>query len=236
MALSVTASVNAGISLHWGEHRVWCDTLHDTQVPGLSTLTPERFRHLLSHPAFQNPELLFFTHCHPDHYSKKQTRLVQQRWPGAFLALPERQEATQILLQGERFHLRLGKDLSIQFCRLPHEGKQYIAVPHYGALLERKGFRILLPGDCAIGAPELAEFVARTAIDLVVLPFPWITLPKGRVFVERIIRPKRLLIHHLPLPEDDIYGYRPATEAALRKVQARSVWLMNRAFQEIVVA
>ena len=77
MALSVTPSVNAGISLHWGEHRIWCDALHNRQVPGLSTLTPERFQHLLSHPAFQDPELLFFTHCHPDHYSKTQTRLVQ---------------------------------------------------------------------------------------------------------------------------------------------------------------
>ncbi len=235
MALSVTASVNAGISLHWGEHRVWCDALHDTQVPGLSTVTPERFQHLLSHPAFQDPELLFFTHCHPDHYSKSQTRLVQQRWPGAFLALPERQEPVQIQLQGEQFHLRLGEDLSIRFRRLPHEGKQYAAVPHYGALLEREGFRVLLAGDCAIGAPELADFAAGTAVDLAVLPFPWVTLPKGRAFVEKVIRPRRLLVHHLPLPEDDLYGYRPATEAALSKVQVPEVRLMDRAFQEIVV-
>ena len=37
MELFITASVNAGISLHWGAHQVWCDALHDTQVPGLST-------------------------------------------------------------------------------------------------------------------------------------------------------------------------------------------------------
>lgn len=73
-------------------------------------------------------------------------------------------------------------------------------------------------------------------VDLAVLPFPWVTLPKGRAFVEEVIRPRRLLVHHLPLPEDDLYGYRPATEAALSKVQVSEVWLMDRAFQEIIVA
>ena len=92
MELFITASVNAGISLHWGAHQVWCDALHDTRVPGLSTLTPERFRRLLAHPAFQGPELLFFTHCHPDHYSKAQVQEVRRRWPSCFLALPEQRE------------------------------------------------------------------------------------------------------------------------------------------------
>ena len=68
-----------------------------------------------------------------------------------------------------------------------------------------------------------------------VMPFPWVTLPKGRAFVEEVIRPRHLLVHHLPLPEDDLYGYRPATEAALSKVQVQSVWLMDRAFREIII-
>lgn len=233
MELFITASVNAGISLHWGAHQVWCDALHDTRVPGLSTLTPERFRRLLAHPAFQGPELLFFTHCHPDHYSKAQVQEVRRRWPSCFLALPEQRETAQILLQGESPGLRLGTDLVIRFRRLPHEGRQYAAVPHYGAILEREGFRILLAGDCAIAAQELADFVDGASIDLAVLPFPWITLPRGRAFVEQVIRPGRLLIHHLPLPEDDTYGYRPAAEAALGKVWVPEVQLFNRAFQEI---
>ena len=62
------------------------------------------------------------------------------------------------------------------------------AVPHYGAILEREGFRILLAGDCAIAAQELADFVDGASIDLAVLPFPWITLPRGRAFVEQVIR------------------------------------------------
>ena len=76
-------------------------------------------------------------------------------------------------------------------------------------------------------------FVDGASIDLAVLPFPWITLPRGRAFVEQVIRPGRLLIHHLPLPEDDTYGYRPAAEAALGKVRVPEVQLFNRAFQEI---
>lgn len=36
----ITLSVNAGVALHLGQHRVWSDALHDRRVVGFSTVTP----------------------------------------------------------------------------------------------------------------------------------------------------------------------------------------------------
>lgn len=39
MAIRVTLSANAGVSVELGGVRIWIDALHDTRVPGFSTLT-----------------------------------------------------------------------------------------------------------------------------------------------------------------------------------------------------
>lgn len=70
----ITLSVNAGVALHLGAMRVWSDALHDRRVVGFSTVTPERWNILQAHPDFASPDLLFFTHCHPDHYSPRPDR------------------------------------------------------------------------------------------------------------------------------------------------------------------
>ena len=87
----ITLSVNAGVALHLGAMRVWSDALHDRRVVGFSTVTPERWNILQAHPDFASPDLLFFTHCHPDHYSRALTEQVIARNPQVALVLPEQE-------------------------------------------------------------------------------------------------------------------------------------------------
>ena len=96
----VTLSANAGIALDFGGLRLWADALHDEKVPGFSTVTPSLWTAMRSHPAFAAPDLLFFTHCHPDHFSRTLTRLALERWPKAKPILPETFFPEQLLLSG----------------------------------------------------------------------------------------------------------------------------------------
>lgn len=172
MELFITASVNAGISLHWGAHQVWCErsarhsgtwAVHpDTGTlpasagtPGLSGSGAAFFHTLPSRSLFQST-------------GAGSPAALAQLLFGTSGAAGNRADPAA----GGKPRLRLGTDLVIRFRRLPHEGRQYAAVPHYGAILEREGFRILLAGDCAIAAQELADFVDGASIDLAVLPFP----------------------------------------------------------------
>lgn len=227
----VTLSVNAGAVLRFGRTRLWVDALHNHQVPGFSTVTPDRWAAISAHPDFAEPNLIFYTHCHPDHFSRPLTLQALRRWPYAEVILPDPVFEHQILLSRPREQMFL-PNLSLRFARLPHEGAQYAHVAHYGCVLEHDGFRALLTGDCAVGAPKLADFLAEVGhIDLALLDFPWVTLRKGRQFIEQYIRPEHLVICHLPFAEDDCYNYRPAVLRAAAQVHVPDIRILMEPFQ-----
>lgn len=227
----ITLSANAGAALWLGGTRLWVDALHDKAVSGFSTLSPELQAAVAVHPDFAEPNLIFYTHCHPDHFSQRLTHLAMERWPLAKAILPERQFENQLLLSRPREQLFL-PELSVQFIRLPHEGEQYANVAHYGCLLDRGGFRVLIPGDCAVASPALREFLLETGpVDLALLDFPWITLSKGRQFIEQFIRPRCLAVYHLPFESDDIFGYRRAVLKAAKQVHVEDLRLFLKPLQ-----
>lgn len=231
----VTLSANAGVVLDFGGLRVWVDALHDEKVPGFSTVTPDLWAAMRAHPDFAAPDLLFFTHCHPDHFSRRLAREALDLWPRARIVLPEDRFPGQALLSGRRERVRL-PELTLDFIRLTHEGPRYADKPHYGCILESRGFRVLVTGDCKLCAPELAEFLQEDGpADLAILDFPWLTLPRGRRFIQEYIRPKTLLVCHLPFSGDDIYGYRAAAEKAAPLLEGVDVRLLSEPLQREVV-
>ena len=231
-ACELTLTANAGAVLALGRIRLWVDALHDQKVPGFSTVTPALLAAMSGRPEFAEPSLLFFTHCHPDHCSPSLAQAVLDRWPNARAALPEAVLPEQLLLSGRRERLTL-PELTLDFIRLPHEGAQYAHVPHYGCIADYRGYRILIPGDCALAAPELAEFLAAGGpIDLALLDFPWITLRRGRQFVREVIRPRSLAVFHLPFAVDDVNGYRRAAVRAAGALRGIDVRVLLEPFQQ----
>lgn len=231
----VTLSANAGVALSFGGLRIWVDALHDEKVPGFSTVTPALWAAMRAHPAFAAPDLLFFTHCHPDHFSRKLAREALDLWPQARIVLPEDRFPGQALLSGRRERVRL-PGLTLDFIRLTHEGPRYADKPHYGCILESQGFRVLITGDCRLCAPELAEFLREDGpVDLAILDFPWLTLPRGRRFVQEHIRPRTLVVCHLPFLEDDIYGYRAAALKSAPLLEGVDVRLLSEPLQQEVL-
>ncbi len=230
--VQLTLSANAGIALQLGSLRLWADALHRRKVPGFSTVTPSLWEALTAHPDFAAPDIIFYTHCHPDHFSRTLTLQAMERWPNAKPILPQQVFQNQLLLSGRRERLKL-PDYTFDFLRLSHEGAQYAHVAHYGCIIQHQGFRVLIPGDCALCAPELAAFLAEDGpIDLALLDFPWVTLRKGREFIQKHIRPKTLLVYHLPFLDDDLYGYRKAAVKYAAQLESVDVRLLMEPFQQ----
>ena len=225
--LKVTLSANGGISLEFGSHRIWIDALHTQKVPGFSCVDKLLQGRMLKSEAFSEPELIVYTHCHPDHFSRELTLAAKQLYPNAKLLLPEPQFAEQILIKEGAWEFG---DLRIRFIRLPHEGAQYAGVSHYGMLLSWQGKNILIPGDCETASLCLAEAVKDVSIDVAILNFPWLTLKKGREFVGSVLRPKQQLIFHLPFAEDDTNGYRQSAHVA-----AKDVWILDDPLQTVIL-
>ena len=193
----VTLSANAGVSIESGKYRIWVDALHKDKQAGFSAVTPELYRQVLDNDAFKVPNYICVTHCHPDHYCEAMLEEARKRWPTAQLCLPK-QEAYKVE----------DENLTLEFICLPHEGAQYSGVIHCGILICVGGINILIAGDCETASPALREVVGDRQIDLAILNFPWVTLSKGRAFLMQNLKPKHILLCHLPFEADDVGGFR----------------------------
>ena len=217
MKVTVTLSANAGVAIHIGGYRIWVDALHTKKQPGFSAVDASLQKRMLQCEAFADPDLILYTHCHPDHYSEALTGEARKLWPRAKVMLPEQSYDGQILIDGGEF-IHREDDLMIRFVKLPHEGQQYADCIHYGLLITVNGKTILIPGDCATGAPELQKATEGCRIDLALLNFPWLTLKRGQGFVDEIMKPSQILLYHLPFEWDDEFGYRDAALKAVQKL------------------
>lgn len=210
MTVTVTLSANAGVALNIGGRRVWVDALHEKRNPPFSTLSPRLQQQMLSSEAFRNPEFICYTHCHDDHYSPRLTQAAQKLWPNARVMIPEDGWGREVRVES--------KGLLLRFVRLTHEGEQYAQVPHYGIVLSCNCKNIFLSGDCALASDELIQALQGTPIHLMFLDFPWLTHPKGKVFLRSHFPDVPKIAYHLPFAEDDLFGYRKAagrTDATL---------------------
>ncbi|MBQ9930599.1 MAG: MBL fold metallo-hydrolase [Oscillospiraceae bacterium] len=194
MNVQVTLSANAGVSIQLGSRRIWVDALHEIKQPGFSAVSAALFEKLLVSDAFQAPDYICVTHDHPDHYSQRMVSRACGIWPEAKLCIPQ------------PGNVRDG-DLTMEFIRLPHEGAQYADVEHYGIFITAGGKHILLPGDCEVAAPALLQAAGERKIDLAILNFPWVTLARGRAFLQKL-KPGHILLCHLPFAADDVNGFR----------------------------
>ena len=213
--ITVTLSANAGIAIRIAGKRIWVDALHSRKAAGFSTVSPALLEKVLEDPAFQTPDAICYTHCHWDHFSREQTKLALARWPEAQVFLPERHFPGQFLPEGQQPEFSLG-DVTLRFLRLPHEGIQYADTVHYGLLILSSEGNVLVSGDCRVAAPELLQALDGVELEAAILDFPWLTLNRGRAFVERL-QAKQILLYHLPFPEDDVNGYRQSAAKAAER-------------------
>ncbi len=225
MKISITLSANAGVSLEIGGYKIWVDALHTRKQPGFSAVDGILQKRMQQCSAFEDPDVIAFTHCHPDHFSEALTKEAVCRWPRAAVCLPEGHFADQVLISGNPFVYRTG-DLTLQFMRLPHEGELYASCVHYGLLVFLEDKCILLPGDCRTADTTLGNAIAGYHVDLALLNFPWLTLKRGQKFIRDVIRPAHTLVYHLPFAEDDSFAYRDAAQRALKKQPVNNASLL----------
>lgn len=228
----VTLTANAGVILELNGRTIWVDALHDEAVPGFSSVSPELWRRIREQAP--PPDLLCFTHCHPDHYSRRLAAEARRLWPSAGLALPRQDFPGQLLVAGQEARLSAG-GVTLRFLRLPHEGAGHGGGGHYGLLFSGGGFRALVAGDCETASPALMGYLDGTPLDLAILNFPWATLRRGRRCLEEVLRPRCLLLCHLPFPEDDVNGWTEAARAAARTLDLPDVRLLTRPLQRELV-
>lgn len=229
--IRVITTENAGAVLYLGGLCIWADVLNEENPDGYEVLSEAHFQRLLQDPAFR-PDLLLFTHRHPDHFSEKRLTKTLEVFPDVL-----------VFIGGDTKNVPSSFDdgpVRISVIPLPHDGKAYSDVENDAFLLESYEGAVLIAGDCPVACPELLRAIqkwssrgAETSVrklDLALLNFPWLSLGKGRKALFSM-DPGRVLFYHLPAPENDVFGYRLQAERMLSMYRKGREWRIADRFQ-----
>lgn len=231
MKCKILFTANAGFLLEAGGKTILIDALHNTPVGGWSALDESKTAQLFALLDRNPPDILYFTHVHPDHFSKELAETAAERAPGCRLILPKRESKTEfscgdVCLQwAELPHMHVnGKYAGTNFCltiRCRDSGK-----PSGEA-------KIFVSGDVDFTSSKTLAAIDGLAPDLAFLNFPWISLRAGREALEKL-SPGKVVLVHLPYPEDDAFGYIPAAKRSAEQFFPDAVPL-TEFFQQVEI-
>ena len=224
MNSSLMYTANAGFFLTVNGITLAVDAFPQEADRGFSSLSQKHFDELCHTFADHTVQYVIVTHDHKDHYCPQRTQQFVSQHPEAFFLGNFEKDQLTYYLPG----------ITLEFQKLPHDGAQFAQVSNYGCLLTfPDDTRVLFLGDAKIGDPAIAQWLNGRAIDLALLNFPWITLPKGRQFLTEHLPQARIAILHLPYEEEDRNHYCQAAQTAADAIRSHSVTLLTHYGQSL---
>ena len=206
MKATVTLSANAGVMLEYSGFKLLVDVLHHFDVPTFSKVPYEICESIVSGGAFSDADAMFVSHEHPDHYSKQWVSKYLKNNRRTYFAAPFKLAERQFVFNGAGGKFKSG-DLCVEFLRTPHEKQNvYSDVKHYSFAVDFSGARFVFMNDAEINEEHLEQMFEKPA-DIAFLNFPWITLRHARGLVNEYVSSKNILVYHLPIPEEDSFGF-----------------------------
>lgn len=229
--IKFTLSSNAGFALQLGDKRILVDAfgVDAGEFDGLDEKLKEE---VFKAPSFINPDFVLFTHCHPDHFSYDYTDEFIKRFPQAKLFLPEKKFENQTLVEGRKQSFTFDA-IEIIFYELPHEKEETLGVPHYVIEIKYEGKSIVFTGDCAVACDKFSSLFNGKIIDIFVVDFPWITLNGSLNYVKNILKPKNILVCHLPWKNPDNRYLNITNKVVEKKLNEINTNVLYKPFSEI---
>lgn len=217
--LLLTYIANAGVMVQVHGKKILFDPL---TKPGnelyKDTEPVVRDRLLKNEAPYENIDLILVTHHHRDHFHDESVYAMMIAQPQAVLiSTPEvlrrvkaldhsgildhsRFAAPELALYGEA--VLTVKDMTLRIRSTLHDGEDYQDVENFVFLLDA-GFKVAHLGD---SKPAYENFMdlwhAKTeGIDLLIVNFPYVTLPSARKLVQDLLMPAQLAVVHFPDPD-----------------------------------
>ncbi|NCB63839.1 MAG: MBL fold metallo-hydrolase [Clostridia bacterium] len=197
----VTFLSNAGVILDLGGSTLMVDGLYSAEGLPFSDV-PEGLLDAL--PA----DVLAFTHTHHDHLDQRKLAAYLENHPVKGLLLPPRVRAD---LHGAPAWVMRGTEgtaefpgLVIRWYRTPH--LDHARPEHHSFVVKGGGITVLVAGDAMPSREHFVRMAAGERIDAMLATPIFLQDPEGRTLVKEVIRPQRLMLYHIPGPEDDVHG------------------------------
>ncbi len=232
-------TVNAGLSVTFPSALIWIDAIHTKKAPTYSTLTPALWNGMLKDPDYvgtdnHGPDAVAFSHCHIDHFSSDIVRETKRLWPGTKLILPEKYFPDEIYVDGSGMYADIN-DVSLHFIKTKHSTRRFYSKTHYSLMINDHGVKIFMPVDSSMSDPAMHYYAVHTNVDIAIVDFVWVLLGKGREIIEKDIRPKHLLVYHLPFEQDDHWNYHAQLFEAVKQLSIPDVRIFTDPFQKEII-
>ncbi len=192
---------------------------------GMSNMPREYFRMMIRGSGIlSDPDILLFTHDHADHFNRDMTSEYMSSHRRTRIFLPE-DGISDIMpvRKDDRYWeaneegLRIGI-LSADHLDLTKDKSMYSGVVSRSYILDFRGRRFMVSGDSVLDESLLRVMEKNDAgsIDCIFVNVIHLLIREHIDFL-KALRPGRVVLYHLPEPEDDTAGYlRLADRAAER--------------------
>ena len=204
---------NAGFLIQVGNQKILVDAVHTRPSIPFSPV-PSRLLHAILEGKgfFQGVSCAAFTHLHRD--DCELTLLEHLNVPGIQFILPRDPDRPQLsdsliqrvtLLDGPGGAVWSKRGVTITAIPTVHDRPDRIPpIVHYSYLLEYKEMRALFLGDADVGLSNFLPWISGKKISSVCINFVELNQDRGRRFLREVVRPERIFLCHIPLPQDDV--------------------------------
>lgn len=231
----VTYISNAGVIIEFQDKKIMIDGLCSSKIPIYKSTPPEVLEKLiLNIPPFNDIDVLLFTHYHGDHFDPVSTAEFLKNNTRAVVIstckVIEKIESEFRYLDNNRFltanpALYSAEDItaggiSIKAYSMLHEGEQYRDVQNLAYLVDAYGIKVLHVGDAKPVEENFINFnLSEKSIDLLIAPFPYVSIIKGRQVIEKYIKPGKIIAVHLPYKELDDFNWIDSAKKSYLRVK-----------------
>lgn len=232
MEVRITFLATAGVVLEYGGTRIMVDGLIDGNGHPFSTVPqPLKDDLLFGFEPLGTIDYLLFTHLHPDHFDSEQAITYLKNNTVKSVLLPVEESKEKLRQKGARLqhwmqahhvpfmlpelpvgnHGRYALDggISVTAFNTGHMGEHYASVSNYCLLLHLGGKTLLFTGDADFHEDGFALALSGQQVDAVFINPLFYQSPAGRDILDRIIRPRQVVLYHIPFQEDDTLMLRP---------------------------
>ncbi len=231
--INIISVTNAGVVISNGHTGLLVDGLYE-ETPPFPPMPDYLAEDLLQgRQPGGKVDFLLFTHLHGDHFSigkilpyLDHNSLKGMVFPWEYtvfdkLEAPLAKHKTAsyplMLARGAGRQISLCDGLTIRAWNTGHMGSQFTAVDHYSFFINLGEQNILVTGDSDFDEEGFRQMIGGQPVDMALVNPLFLHNPKGARILETVIRPRAVVIYHIPYRGDDVMVLRALTKRLLQK-------------------
>lgn len=215
-AIDITYVGNEGFLIVAEDKKILVDALYGEGLPGY-VIIPQEIREKMEKalPPFQDVDLILATHSHADHFDAQAVaNHLLNNTHALFVSTDQAVGKLEKLSSWKTIQERVrklnpaeGKKVQLEWNEIQleilslHHGRE-VPVQNLGFLIGLDGKKLLHVGDTAANQKDFEIYdLVKQQIDILFIPFWYLTDSETKNIVPSAIHPKRIVIMHVPPPD-----------------------------------